>query len=160
VGPRRQRAVAEPRHPLHRVIEHVYLTDAGGTPLVHLSRLNSDKDPDLIASMFAAIQNFMDDAFHSLGAGDVRSIEIGTRQHVAFGRGHYVLLYLVYGGHESNHLERRVIRLVHEIEARFAVLLREWSGDMDEILPLRDFLVREWDVPARESPVPRPVSLA
>ena len=136
----------------------MYLTDAGGTPLVHLSRLNSDKDPDLIASMFAAIQNFMDDAFHSLGAGDVRSIEIGTRQHVAFGRGHLTLLYLVYRGRESNHLERRVIRQVHEIEARFASLLRGWDGDMDEIEILRDYLVHEWDVPAWEAPILPPMA--
>jgi len=146
-------------HPLHRIIEHVYLTDAGGTPLVHLSRLNSDKDPDLVASMFAAIQNFMDDAFHSLGAGDVRSIEIGTRQHVAFGRGHLTLLYLVYRGRESNHLEQRVIRQVHELEARFASLLREWGGDMDEIEVLRDYLVREWELPAREAPVLPPMAV-
>src|SRR3989441_12522302 len=106
------------------MIEHVYLTDAGGTPLVHLSRLNSDKDPDLIASMFAAIQNFMDDAFHSLGAGDVRSIEIGTRQHVAFGPGHYSLPYLVYRGRESNHPARRVIHQVAEIATHVASLLR------------------------------------
>ncbi len=152
--------MAERPHPLHRIIEHVYLTDAGGTPLFHLSRLNSDKDPDLIASMFAAIQNFMDDAFHSLGAGDVRSIEIGTRPHVAFGRGHYTLVYVVYGGRESNRLERLVIRGVHELEARFATLLREWSGDMDEIGVLRDYLVREWGVPAREEPIPRPVAIA
>ena len=146
-------------HPLHRIIEHVYLTDAGGTPLVHLSRLNSDKDPDLIASMFAAIQNFMDDAFHSLGAGDVRSIEIGTRQHVAFGRGHYSLLYLVYRGRESNHLERRVIHQVHEIETQFASLLREWGGDMGEIEVLRDYLMREWELPAREAPLSPPLAV-
>ena len=146
-------------HPLHRIIEHVYLTDAGGTPLVHLSRLHSDKDPDLVGSMFAAIQNFMDDAFRSLGAGDVRSIEIGTRQHVAFGRGHLTLLYLVYRGRESNHLEQRVIRQVHELEARFASLLREWGGDMDEIEVLRDYLVREWELPAREAPVLPPMAV-
>src|SRR5437016_14445075 len=94
--------------------------------------------------MFAAIQNFMDDAFHSLGAGDVRSIEIGTRQHVAFGRGHYSLLYLVYRGRESNHLERRVIRQVHEIETQFASLLREWGGDMDEIRSEERRVGKEW----------------
>src|SRR5438132_7422702 len=58
--------VVELPHPLRRTVEHVYLTDSGGTPLVHLSRtLPSDKDPDLVASMFTAIQNFMDDSFHS-----------------------------------------------------------------------------------------------
>ncbi len=144
--------MALPTHPLRRIIEHVYLTYDGGTPLVHLSRRTaSDKDPDLVASMFTAFQNFMDDSFHSLGIGSVRSIELGDRHQVAFGRGHKVLLYVVYQGRESNRLERRVIRIVSEIEERFAPLLNDWDGDLDRLAGLRDLLVREWKVPARDS---------
>jgi len=142
--------VVELPHPFRRTVEHVYLTDSGGTPLVHLSRHRpSDKDPDLVASMFTAIQNFMDDSFHSMGIGDVRSIEMGDRHHVAFGRGHAVLLYIVYRGRESNHLERRVIHFVHDLETRFASLLRDWNGDMDRIVTIRDYLAREWDLRPR-----------
>ena len=137
-------------HPLRRTIEHVYLTDAGGTPMVHLSRrFESDKDPDLIASMFSAVQNFMDDSFHSLGIGSVRSIELGDRHQVAFGRGHRLLLYVVYQGRESNHLEDRVIRQVHDLEARFASVLEDWGGDMDDVKGIRDYLEGEWNVPSR-----------
>ncbi len=140
-------------HPFRRVVEHVYLTYEGGTPLVHLSRTpTSDKDPDLIASMFTAVQSFMDDSFHSLGIGNVRSIELGDRHHVAFGRGHHVLLYVVYRGRESNRLEDRVIRHVHAIEVRFAQMLQDWNGDMDRVAGLRDQVVREWELPARETP--------
>ncbi len=128
-------------NPLSREVLHVYLTYDGGTPLVHLSRGGpSDKDPDLIASMFTAFQNFMDDSFHSLGIGSVRSIELGDRHQVAFGRGRKVLLYVVYQGRESNRLERRVIRVVGEIEARFASLLNDWDGDMDKMLELKDLM--------------------
>jgi hypothetical protein len=140
-------------HPFRRTVEHVYLTDTGGTPLVHLSRhFASDKDPDLVASMFTAIQNFMDDSFHSMGIGDVRSIEVGDRHHVAFGRGHAVLLYIVYRGRESNHLERRVIHMVGDIEARFATLLKTWQGDMDRVAALRVYLMQEWDLQPRPIP--------
>ncbi len=136
---------------VRRTVEHVYLTDIGGTPLVHLSRrIPSDKDPDLVASMFAAIQNFMDDSFHSMGIGDVRSIEMSDRHHVAFGRGPRVLLYIVYSGRESNHLERRVIHLVHVIESRFAPVIETWNGDVDAIEPLQYFLQMEWEMPRRE----------
>lgn len=146
--------MADLPHPFRRIVEHVYLTDTGGTPLVHLSRrFAPDKDPDLIASMFAAIQNFMDDSFHSMGIGDVRSIEVGDRHHVAFGRGHAVLLYIVYRGRESNHLERRVVEMVREIEARFGTLLKSWQGDMDRIVPLRVYLMREWDLQPRPIPI-------
>lgn len=141
-------------NPFLRVVEHVYLTSGGGVPLVHLSRrTNPDKDPDLIASMFTALQNFMDDSFRDVGIGNVRSIEVGRRHHVAFGRGRWVLLYVVYRGRESNRLERRIDEIVKEIEARYADLLEKWEGDMDAVRGVKEFLVRAWDVPARE-PVP------
>jgi hypothetical protein len=145
--------VAELFHPLRRTVEHVYLTDAGGTPLVHLSRrFTSDKDPDLVASMFTAIQNFMNDSFHSMGIGDVRSIEMANRHHVAFGRGESVLLYIVYRGRESNHLERKVTELVDDIEVRFASVLHGWNGDMDRVGTLRDYLMKEWDLHPSQTP--------
>ncbi len=144
-------------HPLRTTIEHVYLTYDGGTPLVHLSRpVTSDKDPDLVASMFTAIQNFMDDSFHSLGIGSVRSIELGDRHQVAFGRGHKVLMYVVYQGRESNRLERRVIRMVAEIEKDFAPILQDWDGDMDRLGGLREHLVQAWKIPARDNPFASP----
>ncbi len=131
-----------------RVVERVYLTYDRGMPLVHLSREpDTDKDPDLVASMFDAIQAFMDDAFRDMHAGTVRSMEVGKRCHVAFGKGHWLLLYVMYRGRESNRLEDRVIRNVHQLEARFAPLLRAWSGDMRDVEPIKDVLKEEWGVP-------------
>jgi len=132
-------------HPLRRVIEHVYLTYDGGTPLVHLSRnFVPGRDPDLIASMFTAIQNFMDESFHSMGVGNVRSIELGDHHQVAFGRGKWLLLYVVYRGRESNRLERHVIHQVYALEDRFGGLLKDWRGDMETADVLRDYLAQAW----------------
>jgi hypothetical protein len=88
----------------------------------------------------------MDDSFHSMGIGDVRSLELGDHHHVAFGLGHTLLLCVVYRGRESNRLERRVIRFVHDVEARFANLVRAWHGNVEELAPLREYLEREWDL--------------
>jgi hypothetical protein len=145
--PHRSRLVAmfSGAHPLRRVVEHVYLTYDGGTPLVHLSRSHvPGRDPDLIASMFTAIQNFMDESFHEMGVGNVRSIELGDRHQVAFGRGKWLLLYVVYRGRESNQLERHVIHQVHDLEDRYAGLLRDWDGDMDATEVLRVHLADAW----------------
>ncbi len=142
-------------HPVRRVIERVYLTYDGGTPLVHLSRTHvSDRDPDLIASMFTAIQNFMDDSFHEMGIGAVRSIELGDKHQVAFGRGQWLLLYVVYRGRESNQLERHVIHQVHELEGLFAPLLKDWDGDMDRVDVLREYLAEAWFFEQDVSSVP------
>lgn len=135
-----------------RVIERVYLTYDRGLPLVHLSREpSSDKDPDLVASMFDAIEAFMEDAFKDMHAGTVRSVEIGERCHVAFGKGQWLLLYVMYRGRESNRLEDRVIRNVHELESQFAPLLRSWSGDMSDVEPLKQVLKETWGVPEEQA---------
>ena len=132
-----------------RRIEHVYLAYSGGTPLVHLSRPGPlDRDPDLVASMFAAVQSFMDDSFHSLGIGSVRSIEMGRGFHVAFGQGRFALLYVLYHGRESNHLERKVENVVREIEHRYHRELADWNGDMAPMAALRDFLKQRFGVTA------------
>ncbi len=132
-------------HPPGRVIEHVYLTYDGGTPMVHLSRsFVPGRDPDIIASMFTAIENFMDESFHEMGIGAVRSIELGDRHQVAFGKGERVLLYVLYRGRESNQLERHVIHQVHALEDRFAGLLKDWDGDMKAAEPVRDYLAQVW----------------
>ncbi len=149
----------------HRVIERVYLTYDRGLPLVHLSREpNTDKDPDLVASMFDAIEAFMDDAFKDMHAGTVRSMEVGERCHVAFGKGKWLLLYVMYRGRESNHLEDRVIRNVHELEAQFGPLLRSWSGDMKDVEPIKELLKAQWGVPEDhetfQPAVPAPVDPA
>lgn len=132
-------------HLLGRTVERVYLTDGGGIPLAHLSRsASAPEDPETIASMFTAIQSFMNDSFHVMGVGGVRSIEMGRRHHVAFGRGRWVLLYVVYSGRESNRLERRVEHVVQDLESQFAPLLESWRGDVDRASPVRDRLVEEF----------------
>jgi hypothetical protein len=97
--------------------------------------------------MFTALQNFMDDSFRMMGAGVVRSIEIGKRHHVAFARGRSVALYVVYRGRESNRLEERIERLVREIEQAHGSLLTGWNGDVGKASPLRDRLAAEWKMP-------------
>ena len=136
-------------HPLGRVIEHVYLTYDGGTPMVHLSRrFVPNRDPDVIASMFTAIDSFMDESFHEMGIGAVRSIELGDRHQVAFGKGKWVLLFVIYRGRESNQLERHVIHQVHTLEDRFAGLLKDWDGDMNAADAIRDYLAQVWFISA------------
>lgn len=133
---------------LLRRVEHVYLTDFGGTPIVQLSRPTASKtDPDLIASMFTALQNFMDDSFRMMGAGAVKSIEMGKRHHIAFARGRWSLLYVVYRGRESNRLEARIEALVREIEAQYGDLLRTWNGDVAKVSQLRGRLATAWRMP-------------
>src|SRR5438876_9958156 len=103
---------------LRPVVEHVFLVDRGGVPMVHLSSgLATGADPDLIASMFSAIVDFMNQSFHSMGHGDVRSIELEDYQ-VVFGRGHHVLMFLLYHVRESKRQDLRVARFMTDLDRR------------------------------------------
>src|SRR5438093_13258893 len=103
---------------LRPVVEHVFLDDRGGVPMVHLSSgLATGADPDLIASMFSAIVDFMNQSFRSMGHGDVRSIELEDYQ-VVVGRGHHVLVFRLHYGRESTRLVCRVARDVKDLECR------------------------------------------
>src|SRR5207245_10937521 len=107
----------------------IFLFDRGGVPMVHLSRgLPTGADPDLIASMFTAIVAFMNQSFHSMGHADLRSIELEDYQ-VVFGRGHHILMLLLYHRRESTRLERRVARDVKDLEPRHAGGPGTWDGD-------------------------------
>src|SRR5438094_10394886 len=122
------------------VVDHIFLVDRGGVPMIHLSRsLPTGADPDLIASMYTAIVDFMKQSFHSMGHGDVRSIELEDYQ-VVFGRGHHVLMFLLYHGRESNRLERRAARDVKVLERRHEAVLGNWDGDIDRLVDVRSDL--------------------
>jgi len=135
------------------VVDHIFLVDRGGVPMIHLSRgLPTGADPDLIASMFTAVVAFMNQSFHSMGHGDVRSIELEDYQ-VVFGRGRHILMFLLYHGWESNRLERRVSREVKALERRHAAVLEHWDGDTDQLIEVRRELERVWRLRERQDVV-------
>jgi len=124
-------------------VDHLFLVYRGGTLLVHLSRTPGDEDSDLTASMFTAIDSFVNDALRHRGGGHVRSIEL-TDYHVAMGRGRHTLLFIVYRGRESNRLERHVEREARRLEDRHEDVLKGWDGDMDRVAGIRRNLERRW----------------
>src|SRR3989442_15735320 len=136
--------VSTPMAWIRPIVDHIFLAARGGVPMIPLSRgPPPGADPDLIASMFPAIVDFMNQSFHSMGHGDVRSIELEDYQ-VVFGRGRHILMFLLYHGWESNRLERRVARDVKALERRHAAVLEHWDGDTDRLVEVRQELERLW----------------
>ncbi len=111
-------------------VEHAFLIYRNGILLFHLSpKLTADKDPDLIASMFTAIQSFMDESFHSMGVGELKSIELADHR-VALVRGEYLFLVVLFRGAASGHVKKRATDVVRDIEKRYASVLKDWNGDV------------------------------
>lgn len=114
-------------------VEHAFLIYSNGLMLFHLSPdLTGDKDPDLIAGMFTAIQKFMDDSFHSMGVGELKGLELADHR-VALVRGNDISLVALYRGGAAGKVEKRAREVVRDIERRYGHLLKDWNGDTDPI---------------------------
>ncbi|HKZ99247.1 MAG TPA: DNRLRE domain-containing protein, partial [Thermoplasmata archaeon] len=114
-------------------IEHAFLIYQSGVLLFHMSpNLAEDKDPDLIASMFTAIENFMDESFHSMGVGQLKALELADRR-MALIRGRDVSLAVLYRGAATGHVERQAREVIRDVERRYGHLLKDWDGDMGPI---------------------------
>jgi hypothetical protein len=139
---------------LRSIVEEVFLIYQSGVPIMHLSRsLTSDKDPDLVASMFTAIQSFMNTSFQSMGVGDVRGIELADHN-VAVARGSYVSLVVLYRGRESGRLEKRANEIVEDIEKKYRSALKDWNGDLDRLAGVKQMLERMWGAKRPSTNVP------
>lgn len=131
------------RHPELR-IEEVFVIHRKGILVAHQSRtLTPDRDRDILAAMFKAVQGFVQNAF----SGDAESTMRGLRFenfNILIEQGTYHYVAVVYQGQESRLLERRVAELSRRIEREFGALLASWVGDMTEIRGIRRLLPLIW----------------
>lgn len=111
-------------------VRHAFLIYRNGLMLMHVSsEAIQDRDPDLIASMFSAIQSFMDESFHSMGVGQLKAVELADHRVIVV-RGADVSLVVLYHGAAARHVENRAREVIKDIERRYGRLLAGWNGDV------------------------------
>ncbi|MFQ5920333.1 MAG: hypothetical protein ACE5I4_09880, partial [Thermoplasmata archaeon] len=131
------------RHPELR-IEEVFVIHRKGILVAHQSRtLTPDRDRDILAAMFKAVQGFVQNAFSADAEGTMRGLRF-ENFNILIEQGTYHYVAVVYQGQESRVLERRVAELSQRIEAEFGALLASWVGDMNEIRGIRRLLPVIW----------------
>ncbi|MFQ5918992.1 MAG: hypothetical protein ACE5I4_02965 [Thermoplasmata archaeon] len=145
------------RHPELR-IEEVFVIHRKGILVAHQSRtLTPDKDRDILAAMFKAVQGFVQEAFARGTEGSMRGLRF-ENFNILIEQGTYHYVAVVYRGQESRRLARRVATLSQAIETEFGALLAAWVGDMEEIRGIRRLLPLIWGESAgfgaREAPQP------
>ncbi|MDX1534064.1 MAG: hypothetical protein R3291_00390, partial [Thermoplasmata archaeon] len=131
------------RHPELR-IEEVFVIHRKGILIAHQSRtLTPDKDRDILAAMFKAVQGFVQEAFARGTEGSMRGLRFENFNIlIEQGTHHYVAV--VYQGQENRRLARRVASLSQAIESEFAPVLAAWVGDMNELVGIRRLLPLIW----------------
>ncbi|UCE37379.1 MAG: right-handed parallel beta-helix repeat-containing protein [Thermoplasmata archaeon] len=100
----------------------------------------ADIDRDLMASLFTAIQDFVNDVFESGDSKGTRLnvMEIGDRK-VMIERGKYTYLAAVFKG-GTWRLETKLKATVEDLETEYSDVFQEWEGDMEDFKGIEEYL--------------------
>jgi hypothetical protein len=116
-------------------IEQVFLIHRETSLLIQhqLSDLADAKDPDMVSSMFSAIQDFIEDSFSTDDTNELSSLRLGDLT-VLIQRGPSAVLAAVIRGRVPENLRSQMIELLENLHLRKRSQLVEYSGDPDDFL--------------------------
>ena len=115
-------------------IHNIFLLSKSGIVIstVTTKAAVSDKDTDIMGSMFNALKEFMQDAVSNSSSDALDDIQFGDF-HVRFCTGAYCDLAVIYTGNLSMKAEDTVTDSLNAFEHYNAEALENWNGDMDEL---------------------------
>ena len=115
------------------IIEEVFAVFEDGLLIKHVSNRTEDDDNNLIISgMLTAVQNFINDSFHSRDSSDVKKIEFGEKS-ILFEREKNIYLAVVYTGDVTNKMRARIMDSIHAIEKEYGGVLDKWNGETSKL---------------------------
>ncbi|MFQ5908725.1 MAG: DUF11 domain-containing protein [Thermoplasmata archaeon] len=125
-------------------IEEVFVTDARGVLVAHLSRtLTPDKDRDVLAAMLKTVQDFVTDAFSSHDKSPMRRIEFGHHS-ILIERGLHHWVAAVFRGDDHTGLGTRLALVSEQIDLDYGEVLADWAGEMSRVQGIQDLLKHLW----------------
>lgn len=121
-------------------IEEIFLVMKNGILINHLTRnLSEERDPDVVGGMLTAVQQFVTDAFKFGNNRVLREMEFGDYR-IFVEMGQNVFLAAVCSGSGTLGIERKLRKVLAEIEERYGAVLKDWNGDVDRILGAQDVM--------------------
>lgn len=114
-------------------IEDVFLIHQSGVLIKHTTRtLKAQRDEDILAGMFTAVENFVEDAFSSEGEKGLKRMDYGNKK-VLVHQGDYVTLAVFFSGKEPKWAYDSIENFVIDIENRYRDELKKWDGDLENL---------------------------
>ena len=130
------------RRPLR--LHDVFVVDKGGRVLAHQSdTLISERDEDIVAAAFTAVQEFVKHHFGRSPEENVRTLEFGDRK-ILLEQGDHHYIAVVISGEETRHLKDKLRRLSEEINDQYRSILKDWRGDIVAIEGISQLLPDLW----------------
>ncbi len=121
-------------------IEDIFLIHDSGVLIKHITRtLKAERDEDILAGMFTAVQNFVDDAFAENDSESLKKMEYGDKK-VLVHKGKHVILAVFISGDEPKWTLEGMKNLVSDIEERYGESVENYSGDISELKDIENIL--------------------
>ncbi len=121
-------------------IEEVFVVYRDGSLLAHRSKtLTPDKDEDVLAGMFTAVQQFINDSFSYGQARDLKHMNMGEYS-IDIEKGQFIYLAVVHRGKANKALTARMVKAIGDLEAEFQPVLKDWGGNMEQVKGIKDRL--------------------
>ncbi|MCR9248638.1 MAG: hypothetical protein NXI31_26725 [bacterium] len=141
------------RHTLLYRVEHVFLVHReDGVQLAHASPPNvMARDPDLIAAMLTAIQDFVRDAFEVPTGDTLTSFAVGDLR-VGVESGSHAVIAAVVRGKPPAELRLQLREALDRIESSVGPMLARFDGDIapfEAVLPHLEACLTKSELPGR-----------
>ncbi len=121
-------------------LEDMFLIHSSGLLIRHTSKtLKKYRSEDILAGMFLAVNNFVEDAFGGEDKDTLQRMEYGDNI-VLVQKGEHVILAVFLSGEVSSKLYESMSNLVADIEERYQGDIEEWNGDLRELSGVTDML--------------------
>ncbi len=119
----------------------LFAITSSGLLMAKSSSLDEGLDADIFAGMLTAVQNFVKDSFDSsdsMGA-NLGRLEYGDMK-ILIENSQDLYLTAVLKGQEHSDMGRVLHKAVHELECSYANVIKDWSGSMKAVEPIKEAL--------------------
>jgi DNA-binding response OmpR family regulator len=128
----RKEAKAKQSKNARTVVDEIFLIYRNGELIKHFTRrLKPDIDPEILSSMFVAVQNFVKDSFRR-EAGELNELQFGKFR-ILICRGKWIILAVVIKGEDIAVLKKQLSRTVRDMEKEKPERLENWKGVLDNL---------------------------
>ncbi len=121
-------------------IKDVFLIHESGVLITHSTRApDEERDEEILAGMFTAVQNFVKDAFAEDEKNILKRMDYGDKT-VLIHKGNHVLLAVFFTGGEPDWALESMKNFVEDLEKKYEGKIEDWSGDHEELEEIEEIV--------------------
>jgi hypothetical protein len=122
-------------------VREIFVLHSNGLVIAHAGSetKSSELDRDMVGGMLTAIQNFIQEAFHSSEMESLKFLNMGKLRMLIEAKGDVVVAVL-FTGHEARELRIGVRNLIDDLDRRFGENLHTWKGDKTSVRGVQQWI--------------------